>query len=58
MFFLQIFSALGSSSRVISVKLEVTVCNINASSVVAGEGAPVEMLWENFVIFFLLSEKP
>ena len=53
MFFPQIFSAVGSSSLVISVQQQVTVCIIKVSGVVAGEG-PLE----NFVIFFLLSEKP
>ena len=40
MFFPQIFCAVGSSSLAISVKLEVTVCNIKVSSVVAG-GRPI-----------------
>ena len=38
MFFPQIFSAVGRSSLVISVTLEVTVYNIKVSGVVAGEG--------------------
>ena len=37
MFFPQIFSAVGSSSLVLSVKLQVKVCNIKVSGVVAGK---------------------
>ena len=57
MFFSQIIRALGFSSLVISVKLEVTFCNIKASGVVADGRTPVKMLSENFVIFSPFSEK-
>ena len=55
MFFSQIISALGFSSLVISVKLEVTFCNIKASGVVADGRTPVKMLsgkFRHFLPFF------
>ena len=53
MFFPQIFSAVGSSSR---VKLQVTVCNIKVSSVVAGGGPSKNLTAHVFRKIFAITD--